>query len=35
MAELPALAQRIRTLGYAQMIVGALIVLLMVTARFS
>ena len=34
-SELPALAQRIRTLGYVQMGVGAIIVLLMVTARFS
>ena len=33
--ELPALAARIRTLGYVQMIIGAIIVLLMVTARFS
>ena len=35
LAELPALAQRIRTLGFVQMGVGAIIVLLMVTARFS
>ena len=35
LAELPELAQRIRTLGYVQMGVGAIIVLLMVTARFS
>lgn len=34
-AELPALAQRIRTLGYVQMVIGGIVVLLMVTARFS
>jgi uncharacterized membrane protein len=34
-ADLPALAARIRTLGYVQMAVGAIIVLLMVTARFT
>ena len=34
-SELPALAARIRRLGLAQMILGAVIVLLMVTARFS
>ncbi|HYY54210.1 MAG TPA: hypothetical protein VFA01_02415 [Candidatus Dormibacteraeota bacterium] len=34
-AELPALARRIRTLGYVQMAIGAIIVLLMVTARFT
>jgi tetrahydromethanopterin S-methyltransferase subunit G len=34
-SELPVLARRIRTLGYVQMAIGAVIVLLMVTARFS
>jgi len=34
-AELPALAQRIRTLGYVQMAIGAIVVLLMITARFN
>ena len=34
-AELPGLVRRIRVLGYAQIAVGAIIVLLMVTARFS
>jgi uncharacterized membrane protein len=34
-AELPAIVARLRSLGYAQLGVGALIVLLMVIARFS
>jgi len=34
-AELPVLARRIRLLGYAQMGLGAAVILLMVTARFS
>ncbi len=34
-AQLPMLLRRVRRLGYAQMAIGALIVLLMVTARFT
>ena len=34
-AQMPALVDRFRRLGYAQIGIGALIVLLMVTARFS
>lgn len=34
-AEMPQLAERIRRIGYLQLTVGALILLAMVTARFS
>jgi uncharacterized membrane protein len=34
-AEMPQLAERIRRLGYVQLTVGALILVAMVTARFS
>ena len=34
-AEMPQLAARIRRFGYIQLLVGALILLAMVTARFS